>query len=69
MANMRLTSPEVDLVTINFTQLSRIKIDQLPKLELLELKGFKSSEFEDDDSSMYATEIIRGVYFHTCNPR
>lgn len=53
MANM-LTSPEVDLVTISFNQLGRInKIDQLPKLELLELNGFKSSELEDDkDNSM-----------------
>lgn len=57
MANTWLTSPEVDLVTVNFTQLSRInKTDQLPKLALLELKGFKSSELEDDeDSSTYAT--------------
>lgn len=34
MATMLLTSPELDLVTTNFNQLSRItKIDQLPKLE------------------------------------
>lgn len=46
-----------------FQPVKQNKIYQLPKLEFLELKGFKSWRWREGQH--YATEIVGGVYLHT----